>query len=77
VLQAVTLQGALSEVQEESLVLRGQVASQQHHISLLGGNLQGGLSMVQGSVLAQMQEQANHKDAAVAASTQQVRVEFL
>lgn len=67
-----TLQSALSEVQEESLVLRGQVASQQHHISLLGGNLHGRLSLVQGSVLAQMQEQVSQKDAALAASTQHV-----
>lgn len=53
-------------------MLQGQVASQQHHISLLGGNLQGRLSLVQGSVLAQMQEQVTQKDAALAASAQHV-----
>jgi chromosome segregation ATPase len=72
VAQAVTLQAALSEAQEASLMLQGQVASQQHNMNLLGGNLQGRLSLVQGSVLAQMQEQVNHKDAALAASAQHV-----
>jgi len=72
VAQAVTLQATLSEVQQDALVLRGQVASQQHHISLLGGNLQGRLSLVQGAVLAQMQDQVCEKDAALAASAQHV-----
>lgn len=66
------MQAALSEAQEDSLLLRGQVASQQHNINLLGGNLQGRLSLVQGSVLAQMQEQVTHKDTALAAGAQHV-----
>jgi predicted nucleic acid-binding Zn-ribbon protein len=70
--QAVTLQSALAEAHEDALLLRGQVASQQHHINLLGGNLQGRLSLVQGSVLADMQQQATQKDTALAASAQQV-----
>lgn len=69
-----TLQAALSEVQDEARVLRGQVASQQHHIKLLGGNLQGRLSLVQGSVLADMQAQVSAKDAALQSSAHHVRV---
>lgn len=66
------MQQTLSEVQHEAMVLRGQLASQQHHISLLGGNLQGRLSLVQGAVLAQLQEQVSQKDTALAASAQHV-----
>jgi chromosome segregation ATPase len=71
-LQAVTLQQAVSESQQEGLILRGQLASLQQNVHLLGGNLQGRLSLVQGAVLSQMQQQVADKDAALAASESQL-----
>jgi chromosome segregation ATPase len=71
-MQAVTLQQAASESQQDGLTLRGQLASLQQNVHLLGGNLQGRLSMVQGAVLSQMQQQLADKDAAVAASKGQL-----
>lgn len=71
-MQAVTLQQAASESQQDSLTLRGQLASLQQNIHLLGGNLQGRLSLVQGAVLSQMQQQLSDKDAALAAGQGQL-----
>lgn len=50
--------------------MRGQLVALQHNINLLGGNLQGRLSMVQGAVLTQLQSQLAEKDAALAGSEQ-------
>lgn len=67
-----TLQQAYSEGQHENLTMRGQLVALQHNINLLGGNLQGRLSMVQGAVLAQLQTQLAEKDTAIAASEQRL-----
>lgn len=70
--QAITLQQALAEGQQEGLTLRGQLVSLQQNIHLLGGNLHGRLSMVQGAVLAQMQAQLAEKDGVISSSEAQL-----
>lgn len=70
--QAVKLQQALTEGQHENLTMRGQLIALQQNISLLGGNLQGRLSMVQGTVLTQLQAQVAEKDSVIAAGQQKL-----
>jgi len=66
------LEQALANTQQEGLTLRGKLVSAQQHIALMGGNLQGRLSQLQGSLLAQMQAQLAEKDTTLAAGQKQL-----
>eukprot|EP00775_Hariotina_reticulata_P005810 gene5810-6051_t len=70
--QAAALQQDLADSQQDALTAKGKLVATQQHVALLGGNLQGRLSQVQGSVLAQVQAQVSDKDAALSAGQQQL-----
>lgn len=62
------LQHQLQGAQQEQLQLRGQVLQLQQQLKLLGGNLNGHLSLAQGSVVSELQQLLQQRDTAVAAS---------
>jgi hypothetical protein len=71
--QARDLAAALANSQRESATLRGRCLELQHNVSLLGGDLRGRLSLAQGAVLAEMQQQLLARDEAIAASQAQLQ----
>jgi uncharacterized coiled-coil protein SlyX len=70
--QAGDLGASLARAQRDNATLRGRCLELQHSVALLGGDLRGRLALVQGSVLAEMREQLAARDAAIAASQQQL-----
>jgi chromosome segregation ATPase len=62
------LQHQLQGAQQEQLQLRGQVLQLQQQLKLLGGNLNGHLSLAQGSVVTELHQLLQQRDTAVAAS---------
>lgn len=62
------LSASLAASQRDSLTLRGRCLELQHQVTLLGGDLQGRLSLAQGSVVSELQQQLGARDEAISAS---------